>query len=190
MSGHATPTGLTRWALVGTLTGLAAFSTLLIRIPVPATTGYFNLGDVFVIWAGLWLGPLGGLIVGAIGPALADAIGFPQFVLATGVTKGIEGLVVGLLSLGNPSLGRRTLAAISGGIVIVVGYFVFEAFVYPWLGKTIPFFAITDLGAALVELLPNSVQAVLGAAGGLALWRATSGVGSPMTARERDHVGG
>lgn len=175
MSDQQNPSGLTRWALVGTLTGLAMFSTLLIRIPVPATTGYFNLGDVFVVWAGLWLGPVGGLTVGAIGPALADAVGFPQFMLATGVTKGLEGFVVGLLSIGRPSVARRTVAAMAGGLVVVGGYFVFEAYVYPLLGRSIPFFAITDIGAAIVELLPNCVQAVVGATGGLALWRATSG---------------
>jgi len=168
--------GLTRWALIGTLTGLAAFGTMLIRIPIPATTGYFNLGDVFVVWAGLWLGPIGGLFVGAVGPTIADAIGFPQFILATMVTKGAEGLLVGLLGAGRAGISRKTFAALFGSLTIVVGYFVFEAWIYPWLGRSIPFFAVTDLAAALVELLPNTVQAVIGAAGGLALWRATSGV--------------
>ena len=82
--------GLTRWALTAALTALAAFATLLIRIPIPATTGYFKLGDVFVVWAGLWLGPMAGFIVGAIGPTMSDAIGFPVFILATAVTKGLE----------------------------------------------------------------------------------------------------
>ncbi|MFP5207309.1 MAG: ECF transporter S component [Acidobacteriota bacterium] len=168
-------TRLTRWALTAALTGLAAFGTVLIRIPVPATTGYFNIGDVFVVWAGLWLGPIGGLIVGAIGPTIADAIGFPQFILATAITKGAEGLIVGLLASRSTNLVRKVVAAAVGSSMIVIGYFTFEAFVYPKLGSHIPFFAITDLGAAIVEVLPNTVQAVIGATVGVALWRATMG---------------
>jgi uncharacterized membrane protein len=168
--------GLTRTALVAALAALAAFGTLLIRVPIPATTGYFNIGDIFVILAGLWLGPIGGLIVGAVGPTIADAIGFPQFILATSVTKGLEGLIVGLIGgRQDAPLGRKAAAAVAGAVTIVAGYFVFEAFIYPALGKSIPFFAVTDIGAALVEILPNSVQGVIGAAGGLALWRAVSG---------------
>lgn len=167
---------LTRTALVAALVALAALGTLLIRVPIPATTGYFNLGDVFVILAGLWLGPVGGLIVGGVGPTIADAIGFPQFIPATMITKGLEGLLVGLIGgRGTAPLWRRTIAAIIGGATIVVGYFVFEAFIYPALGQKIPFFAVTDMAAALVEILPNTVQAIIGAAGGLALWKAVSG---------------
>jgi uncharacterized membrane protein len=168
-------TRLTQWALIATLTGLAAFGTVLIRVPVPATTGYFNIGDVFVVWAGLWLGPLGGLIVGAAGPAIADAIGFPQFILATAVTKGLEGLVVGLIARGSKSIAMKFVAAGIGSSIIVIGYFVFEGFIYPKLGSHIPFFAVTDLGAATVEIIPNLVQAIIGATVGVSLWRATSG---------------
>jgi hypothetical protein len=38
-----------------------------------------------------------------------------------------------------------------------------------------PAFAITDIGAAIVEMFPNAVQGVIGAVGGLALWKALSG---------------
>lgn len=74
------------------------------------------------------------------------------------------------------SLGRKVIAATAGGATIVVGYFVFEAFVYPAIGRVIPAFAITDVAAAIVEIIPNAVQAVIGAAGGIALWRAVAGV--------------
>ncbi|MGD9098165.1 MAG: ECF transporter S component, partial [Desulfobacterales bacterium] len=70
---------------------LAFLGTAAIRVPIPASGGYFNLGDTFVMAAALLYGPLVGAAVGMVGPALADAIGFPQFILATGVVKGIEG---------------------------------------------------------------------------------------------------
>jgi uncharacterized membrane protein len=164
-------------AIMSALIGLACLGTIIIRIPIPATTGYFNLGDVFVVLAGLWLGPFGGGLVGSLGPSIADAIGFPQFIPATFVTKGLEGLVVGLIAGGSApySLRRRTLAAISGGFVLVIGYFIFEAFLYPAIGKHVPFFAVTDFAAAVVEVLPNSIQAIIGAVGGLALWKSVSG---------------
>jgi uncharacterized membrane protein len=105
---------------------------------------------------------------------MADAIGFPQFILATAITKGLEGMVVGLIASGSKSLVRKIIAAGIGSSIIVIGYFAFEAFVYPKLGEHIPFFAVTDLGAAVVEILPNLVQAILGASIGIALWRATN----------------
>jgi uncharacterized membrane protein len=164
-------------AIVSALTALSTIATLVIRIPIPATTGYFNIGDVFVVLAGLWLGPLGGALVGAIGPTIADAIGFPIFIPATMITKGLEGFFVGLIAIGakEKAITRRTIAAFIGGITVVAGYFLFEAYVYPELGKHIPAFGITDIGAALVEILPNCIQGIVGAVGGLALWKAVSG---------------
>lgn len=168
-------------AIVAALIALAAITTTVIRIPIPATTGYFNIGDVFVILAGLWLGPLGGMLVGAIGPTIADAIGFPIFIPATLITKGLEGLIVGMICMGakNEAIKRRTLAAVVGGLIIVIGYFVFEAYIYPLFGKYVSAFAVTDIGAAITEIIPNAIQGVVGAAGGLALWKAISGY-NPM----------
>ena len=66
---------------------LSFLGTTAIRIPIPASGGYFNLGDTFVMAAALLYGPLVGGAVGLIGPALADAIGFPQFILTTPVAR-------------------------------------------------------------------------------------------------------
>jgi uncharacterized membrane protein len=164
-------------AIVGALIALAAIATMVIRVPIPATTGYFNIGDVFVVLAGLWLGPLAGAIVGGVGPTIADAIGFPVFIPATLITKGLEGFIVGMIaSRANvDNIKIKTLAAFSGGATVVIGYFVFEAYIYPIIGETVPAFAITDIGAAIVEILPNTIQGIVGAVGGLALWKALSG---------------
>jgi uncharacterized membrane protein len=89
------------------------------RIPIPVTGGYFNLGDTFVMAAALLYGPLIGGVVGAIGPASADAIGFPQFILATAVVKGIEGLAMGMIAKGSRRNKIRPLVAITAGIGIV-----------------------------------------------------------------------
>ncbi len=164
-------------AVVAALIALATIATMAIRIPIPATTGYFNIGDVFVVLAGLWLGPLAGAIVGGVGPTIADAIGFPVFIPATMITKGMEGFIVGLIAsrAKEGDIKIKTIAAFAGGVTIVIGYFVFEAYIYPAVGQTIPAFAITDIGAAIVEILPNMIQGIVGAVGGLSLWKALSG---------------
>lgn len=169
-----------RFALISTFLVLTTVTTTVIRIPIPATTGYFNLGDIFIIAAGLLFGPVGGAVTGAIGAGAADLIGYPQFVLATAITKGLEGLLVGLLSRGALlTIPRAWVAAIVGGLTMVAGYFVFEAYIYPALGATMPFFKVTNMQDAIVELLPNIVQAAIGATGGIGLWRALSGLRSP-----------
>jgi len=107
----------TRMGIVTALSVLAALATLLIRIRVPGTMGDFDLGDVFVILAGLWLGPVAGLLVGIIGPTVAHATVVPQLVLATAVTKGLEGLLVGLIGYGDKARFWRKILAVSVGAI-------------------------------------------------------------------------
>ncbi len=152
---------------------LAFVGTIVIRIPIPATGGYFNLGDTFVMAAALMHGPLVGGAVGLIGPALADAIGFPQFILATAVVKGIEGCAVGLIGAQNKtrSLFPPFLALFVGIIILVSGYYIFEALVYPYLAKSVPFYGVTDAAAALAEIVPNLIQGALSAFIAFGIWR-------------------
>jgi uncharacterized membrane protein len=150
---------------------LAFLGTTVIRIPIPASGGYFNLGDTFVMAAALLYGPWMGAVVGLVGPALADALGFPQFILATGVVKGLEGLAIGLI-LGRRSSSGRVWAALAAGVMILVGgYFVFEAHIYPLLARAIPFFGVTDWAAAVAELVPNLLQGVLSAVVAFGIWK-------------------
>jgi uncharacterized membrane protein len=159
--------------IVAAFATLAFVGTTIIRIPIPATGGYFNLGDTFVMIAALLYGPFIGGLVGLIGPALSDAIGFPQFILATAIVKGLEGAVIG--AIGGKSRNAsavRPLFALAVGIVILVGgYFIFEAFLYPLLAKTIPFFGVTDPKAALAEVIPNLLQGVISAVIAFGIWR-------------------
>ena len=150
---------------------LAFLGTTVIRIPIPASGGYFNLGDTFVMAAALLYGPVVGGLVGAIGPAMADALGFPQFILATAVVKGIEGLVIGLLAGAKPRAMRVVIALLVGVAVLVGGYYVFEAFIYPMLAKSIPFFGVTDAAAALAELVPNFLQGAISAVIAFGIWK-------------------
>jgi uncharacterized membrane protein len=153
---------LFRVGIVAAFATLAFVGTLIIRIPIPVTGGYFNLGDTFVMIAALLYGPLVGGLVGAIGPAAADAIGFPQFILATAVIKGIEGLAMGMIAKGSRKTGLRPFLAIAVGIgILVIGYYIFEAAIYPAMATVMPFFGVTDAKAALAEIPPNLLQGVL-----------------------------
>ena len=153
---------LFRVGIVAAFATLAFVGTMIIRIPIPVTGGYFNLGDTFVMIAALLYGPLVGGLVGAIGPAAADAIGFPQFILATGVVKGIEGLVIGLIATGSRKNRLIPFLAIGTGIAILVaGYYIFEAAIYPAMASYIPFFGVTDAKAALAEIPPNLLQGII-----------------------------
>jgi uncharacterized membrane protein len=168
---------LIKVGIIAAFVTLAFVGTTILRIPIPATGGYFNLGDTFVMIAALLYGPLVGLFVGMIGPTLADAIGFPQFILATAVVKAIEGFVVG--TIGNErkadSYIRVTFALILGTLVIVIGYYVFEAIIYPSLARSIPFFGVTDKNAAIAELAPNCLQGFFSSLIAFGIWRVFKG---------------
>lgn len=165
---------LFRVGLIAAFATLAFVGTLVIRVPIPVTGGYFNLGDTFVMAAGLLYGPLVGALVGMIGPALADAVGFPQFILATAVVKFCEGGLVGLIGQSGETASkswRPMLAVIVGVLVLVGGYFVFEALIYPALATSIPFFGVTDLKAAMAEIMPNLLQGSISAVIALGILR-------------------
>ena len=163
--------------IIAAFATLSFIGTLVIRIPIPATGGYFNLGDTFVMIAALLYGPVIGAAVGLIGPALADAVGYPQFILATAIVKGLEGLLVGWIGgrSTSASMVKPVFALALGIVVLVIGYFVFEAAIYPLLGKTIPFFKVTTLEAAIAELFPNLLQGIISAFIAFGIWRVFRG---------------
>lgn len=124
--------------LTALLIALTAAATLAIRIPVPATQGYINLGDSMVYISALLFGPITGLLAGGIGSALADVLGgYSQFAPYTLVIKGLEGIIVGLLAWRltkgpTPTVGgvaAAIAAIVAGGTVMVSGYFATEAWV-------------------------------------------------------------
>jgi uncharacterized membrane protein len=163
--------------IIAAFATLSFIGTLVIRIPIPATGGYFNLGDTFVMIAALLYGPLIGGAVGLIGPACADAVGYPQFILATAIVKGLEGLLVGTIGgrAAGTSMAKPVIALLVGIAVIVIGYFVFEAFIYPLIGQSIPFFKVTTFEQAIGELIPNLMQGVISALIAFGIWRVFRG---------------
>ena len=138
-------------ALGARFMALVAVATMIVRIPIPQTTGYMNLGDSIVLLSGIFFGPALGFIAGGIGSALADIFGgYPQWAPWTLGIKGIEAMLAGLavryLKL---NIRRITVSIIVCFIIctawMVFGYYVTEVFMY-------------DQKAALAELPANLIQ--------------------------------
>lgn len=130
------------------LAGATAALTLFVRIPIPATGGYFNIGDMAVIFCGLFLGRYWGALAGGIGSAVADLLG-GIFIFApiTLIAKGLEAFIAGALGKKNP------FWLILAGIIMTACYFVAAVFL-PGMGfsaaiSTLPF----DLGQGIIGVI-------------------------------------
>ncbi len=131
------------------MAALVCVATIFIILPIPATQGYFNVGDAMVMVAALTFGPMVGAIAGGIGSSLADVImGYSFYAPYTLVIKGLEGLIAGWLYSRGGGGGpfKMLLAWTAGGAVMVTGYFTAQ---YLILGYG---------SAAYVELPFNVVQ--------------------------------
>jgi uncharacterized membrane protein len=142
-------------ALAAVFAALVCVATLAIVISIPATSGYFNLGETVIYIAALLFGPLVGAVAGG-GAAIADMLVAAQFAPGTLIIKGFEGVIVGFLNkkLQKITRSRSLSAAVSiiiGGLEMIAGYFIYEQLVlgYP--------FAV-----ALVEVPFNIVQMLVG----------------------------
>ncbi len=93
-------------ALAAMFAALVFVATYSFVINIPATGGYFNLGEIVIYVAALVFGPLVGGFAGGVGAAISDALVAPQFALGTLVIKALEGVVVGYL-------GKKTVNKIA-----------------------------------------------------------------------------
>jgi len=102
-------------AATAVFTAFVAAATMAFAIYIPATKGYFNIGEVMIYIVAILMGPYIGAFAGGVGSAISDAILAPQYAPGTLVIKGVEGLIVGYLAnLPLANLTRRKWLAISG----------------------------------------------------------------------------
>ena len=143
------------------LASLTCVATMIIKIPTPLQ-GYANLGDCIVLLSAFLLPVSYGFCAAAIGSALADVLsGYAMYAPATFVIKGLMVIVAYFIYKQFTKKDKKLLLGkiISGFIaevVMVVGYFVFEGFMY-------------GFGASLVNIPANAVQGVAGLIIGLIL---------------------
>ena len=110
---------------------LICVATYIVQIPMPATGGYINLGDCFVLTAGIFLGLGYGALAAGLGSALADMIaGYMQYAPATFVIKALMAIVVCLIYKAlkkafssKLSVVAKLIAAVAAEAVMVLGYF-------------------------------------------------------------------
>jgi uncharacterized membrane protein len=101
---------------------LVCVATLVFTISVPATGGYFNVGETVIYVAALIFGPLVGAFAGG-GAAIADMVaGYPQFAPGTLIIKGCEGAIVGFLNKRFRRTAKSNWRTITAVLAIVVGF--------------------------------------------------------------------
>ena len=142
-------------AQAGVMAALVAVATFFPQIPIPATKGYLNFGDIMIFITALTFGPIVGGFAGGVGSAISDiAGGYAYFSPFTLIIKGAEGLIAGLIS-NRLSRKRDITAVVIAGAEMVSGYFLAE------------FFALSEGWAALSEVPFNILQIAAGAIVGI-----------------------
>lgn len=137
-------------AQAGVMAALVAVATFFPQIPIPATKGYLNFGDIMIFITALTFGPIVDGFAGGVGSAISDvAGGYAYFAPFTLIIKGAEGLIAGLIS-NRLSRKRDIIAVVIAGAEMVSGYFLAE------------FFGLSEGWAALSEVPFNILQIAAG----------------------------
>ena len=142
------------------LAALCCVATMLIKIPSPLK-GYLNLGDCIVLLSGWLLSPWYGFAAAAIGSALADVFsGYAIYAPATFIIKGLMALIAYFCFKALKGKIKNTPARVVGGIlaeiVMILGYYVFEGFMY-------------GFAESAVNIPANGMQGIAGLVIGLIL---------------------
>ena len=134
---------------------LCCVLTMIVKIP-SVLGGFMHLGDGAVLTAGYFLGGAYGFLAAAIGSALADVFsGYIIYAPVTFFIKGLMALVMWMFS----KKGKKVytiLGAFLAELIMGVGYYVFEGFLY-------------GFSEALVNIPANLIQGIFGFFGGLVL---------------------
>jgi len=134
LEGYYKPNNTIVLSMIAIFAAITSVLTFIVPITIPATNGYINLGDIGVMITGSLFGPIIGGIAGGIGSAFTDLFLAPVYALPTLIIKGLEGFVIGLIA--NPRKHyhkfnyRDVIAIITGGSIMVFGYFILEFIFY------------------------------------------------------------
>lgn len=135
------------------LAAMTCVATMVIKVPSPLN-GYLNLGDCIVLLAGWMLSPTLGFLSAGLGSALADVFsGYVTYAIPTFIIKGLMALIAFYgFKLLNKRLGdvlSRIISGISAEITMILGYYLFEGFLYGFIPSA-------------VNIPANAVQGVAG----------------------------
>ena len=141
-----------RIVITALMTAMVGVATMIIKIPSPMK-GYLNIGDCIVLLCGWLLAPGYGFVAAGLGSALADLFsGYITYAPATFLIKGTMALIAfGCFRLMNKRIGKlpsQIIGAVLAEIVMVLGYFVFEGFMYGFVPSAVNIPANSVQGAA------------------------------------------
>jgi len=133
-------------AMAAVFAALVCIATIIFRIEIPATSGYFNIGETIIYITALLFGPFVGAFAGGLGSAIADMIGYPVFAPGTLIIKGFEGAIVGFLnkkmftktSRFNWRIFTIVLGLIVGILLAIIGSIYYHGDVNIYLGIPSP----------------------------------------------------
>lgn len=160
-------------------------ATIIFAVSIPATSGYFNIGETMIYVAALLFGPYVGAFAGGIGSAIADMLLAPVYAPGTFIIKGFEGIIVGFLnrkisiraSRSNWKIFTVLLGVIVGVLLAVTGSFFYSGNVELYVGVPPPenptligfvpvefWYALGGVVALLIVLMGFKVEPRLGSA--------------------------
>jgi uncharacterized membrane protein len=155
-------TNTKKLVMAALMAALTCVATMMIVIPSPLK-GYINLGDCLVLTSGWLLSPVYGFLAAGLGSALADL--FAGYVLYAPVTFLIKGVMALIACFGFRLLHKkcnhlisRIISGAAAEIVMILGYFVFEGFMYGFIPSA-------------VNIPANSVQGIAGMIIGIVLMK-------------------
>lgn len=90
--------GVVKLSIAAVFAALVCVVTLVLIVNIPATNGYFNIGETMIYIAALTFGPLVGAFAGGVGAAISDLLVYPVYAPGTLIVKSCEGAIVGYLS--------------------------------------------------------------------------------------------
>ena len=142
------------------MTALTCIATIIIKIPSPLK-GYINLGDCMVL-VSAWILPWGyGFLAAGLGSAIADLLlGYVTYAPVTFIIKGLMALIAFVcFKFLNKKIGKfysRLIGATLAEILMALGYFIFEGFMY-------------GFAPSVVNIPANCIQGVAGLVIGMVL---------------------
>lgn len=148
-----------RITLIALMAAMVFVLTVIPRIPVPATGGYIHLGDAGIIFAACAFGPGVAMATGALGTALADLMGYPQWAIFSLLVHGLQGFVVGMVLRRTLKILNMILSAVFSILIVAGGYFISGII-------------LEGAAVAAVEIIPNTLQALSGSLIGIPLYLA------------------
>ena len=143
---------------------LICVGTMLIRIPIPATGGYANLGDGVILICAFLMNPLNAVIAAGLGSMLADVLaGYMSFAPGTLIIKaGVALIALLVYNWLSKRVKQPILAMAIAGVLaeafMVLGYFAYEG-IFLGMGMGAAGAIIGNIGQGVVGVLVGCLVA-------------------------------